>query len=204
MSRARSREIEESSNKTTDDKKQANDALLNRQIRAANDAYETLTSARDALTNPTDFFLKAVSRQSPLYRQLFDNDGHLTNVGLAEELYRGAFNQARAGIDAQAGITNPVVSAIQSQSLEAINRYYSNAFAQLNSSFDQMMKLDANLKQSLDKFKPQTLKAKSVVDGSTDKANQDDCSVLANSAASRSLLEEHSDRWLALTARCTK
>jgi hypothetical protein len=203
MSRAHARAMEEEAQRTLDNKQRAQNNLLTKQILAVNDAYTALSTAYDAISNPTDFFLKAVSRQSPLYRDLFDSKEHLKNMGLAEELYRYAFNQARAGIGAQAGITSPVVSAVQSQSLEAIDRYYGRAFDQLNSSFEQMVKLDAGLRQTLKTFSPQTMNVKTP-SPTEDSYSRAACSVLADSSASRRLLEEHSDQWLALTARCTK
>jgi hypothetical protein len=210
MSRANAKSAEDEARKALY-ARQHNDELTQR-IRAANNLFDAYSTAREAVESPQKFFTAAVGRDSSLYRELFDSEDHLKNSGLAEELYRYAFNQGRAGIDAQTGVTNPVALAVQSASLDAIKHYSGRAFDQLNGTMEQMMKLDADLAQTLNSFHPQTLSVKSTSpsagNGPTGSSRTGDsaagCAILAEPDASRRLLEDHSDQWIALTARCTK
>lgn len=174
---------------------------LTKLLTNVNAAWDRAETARSGIENPVEFFGSALGRSTPLYKELFDDSDHLKNTGLAEQLYKFAFTQGRAGIVAQEGTANPVALAVQRSSLDAISKYYGRAFDALNVSITQLIALDVRLKQHLETFNPESIH----LDSHESKNNDiSECAVLKNPAASRHLLEEHSDLWLAITARCTK
>lgn len=175
------------------------DGKIAKELHAANGAYEAVTKAIEGIESPQAFFAAALGRDSPLYKRLFakDTDDRMSNPELGEELFRYAFNQARAGVRAQSGVTNELALKVQSKALDAIEKHYTEMFDQLHSTMEQMAQLDSNLQQSLNNFHPQTVPAGPPRSGA-------DCAIINDPAASRRLLEQSSEEWLALTARCTK
>jgi hypothetical protein len=174
---------------------------LAQRLRAGNDAYDAVIKSLESLSSPEEFFSAALGGDSSLYGQLFNDKGQLTNPDFGEELMRYAFNQSKAGVRAQAGVTNELALTVQSKLLDVIERHYRDAMQELDASFSafqRMTRLDSNLQHSLDNFHPQTLPARF-------SPSARDCAVLRDvDGASRKLLEEDSEQWLALSALCTK
>jgi hypothetical protein len=166
-------------------------------LKNANDRYDSFRRAYDStkslLTDPRKFLMQTLSRE--IWSRIFPK-GETESLGdrpdLAEEVYRYAFNQAKAGIRLT---PSPFIRSIQQQMLDRLGGEFARTLVELDRIERALERFGTSEMDALARTAPVPVRSQPL-------GGADDCAILEDFQESRSLMQSDQERWLDLVAKC--
>ncbi|WP_157763928.1 hypothetical protein [Paraburkholderia aromaticivorans] len=163
------------------------------------------SNSTNLITDPKAFLQKALVKSGQqallrkMYPEAFGKNGP-DREDLAQQAYESAWSLARNGSK------NPVISEIQGTALDAIQREYDNVFRQLDSASVQLKNFTSEVASTRFSNPAPGLSPTPdpAVENRSGGGELTDCSILDNFAAASRLRDSDENKFLALTAKCTK